>query len=53
MRVFECLNCGFKFKIPARQMRTDPTSMWTGKMYYIVFVCPKCGSDAIHSIEVN
>ena len=56
MKVYKCLNCGFVFKEPKVVFRPIPAPPYTPILhtnpYYPVYVCPKCGSDAIKEVEL-
>lgn len=59
MKIYRCLNCGFKFKTPIvkhRKISLPPESevwcVYPKYLYYPIYVCPKCGSDAIEITEV-
>ncbi|MEM3622795.1 MAG: hypothetical protein QXR76_03375 [Candidatus Bathyarchaeia archaeon] len=53
MKVFKCLNCGFKFKTPKIVWRVKSFNPGVvllidrRALYYPLKVCPKCMSDAI------
>jgi len=59
VKLYKCLNCGFKFKKP--KIKWIPRDdLIPGKLYAIapealynpVAVCPNCGSDAIVEIAL-
>lgn len=57
MSLYKCLNCGFIFRQPIvkwRQRALNPGRIYAIAMealYYPMYVCPKCGSDAIKEIS--
>ena len=54
--LYVCLNCGFKFRTPVveyRQRALNPGRAYCidpAALYYPVFKCPRCGSDAIERV---
>jgi len=51
--MFQCLNCGFKFRYPAYKTKPLPIGgTWVIDPRALnIPACPKCGSDAIEKIE--
>ena len=45
MKVYRCLDCGFRFRVPTRVLRSD---IWGVPVRpRLVRACPRCGSDAV------
>ena len=56
-RLYKCLNCGFIFRQPEVVYKMRPINpgttylaIDTRALYYGVYTCPRCGSDAIEPI---